>query len=90
MLTAAVVAVAALAAAAPWQPAPSLGKLRPFDEFASDPGLHAMRDELLRVTTPAGRRGWVLSKYALTGSDPRFLFRRVGGVWKLVGYATAD
>ena len=60
------------------------------DARPTKPGEFDGAYEWLRVTTPGGRRGWVLSKYALTASEPRFLFRNVGGVWKLAGYVTGD
>jgi hypothetical protein len=44
----------------------------------------------LQIKTPSERLGWVLSKYALDGSEPRFRFRKMNGVWKLVGYITGD
>ena len=57
---------------------------------ATRPGEFAGDYLWLQIKTPSGRLGWVLSKYALSGSEPRFRFRRTSGVWKLVGYITGD
>jgi hypothetical protein len=43
-----------------------------------------------QIKTPGGRLGWVLSKYALTTSEARFLFRKVDGVWTFAGYEPGD
>jgi hypothetical protein len=53
-------------------------------------GADGATDEWVHIETADGRVGWVAARYAHSPSEPRFQFGKIRGVWKLVGYGTAD
>jgi hypothetical protein len=47
-------------------------------------------DDWVQIELPDKRVGWVAAHYVKDFGAPRFAFRKVRGVWKLIGYGTAD
>jgi len=55
-----------------------------------EPGEFEGMYEWVHILMDDGRAGWVVSKYVYSVGEPRFAFRKTRGIWKLIGYWTAD